>query len=144
MITNISSKQDVFLNSLAFEGKVLSEWIDFFKFDMSSIPEGRILDTFLDKSSEAHYLYGKIKPYSDTVESKLKRDFELDKIKYIESISSDKTKRLPSQEVIDLKVKEGLMTRYEELETIKAIMITFDLIIKKYDSMSYLISKKIN
>lgn len=141
---NISSKQDVFLNSLAYEGKVLSEWIDFFKFDINSIPEGKILDTFLEKSSEAYYLYGKIKPYCDTMESRLKRDFELDKNKYIESISSDKTKRLPSQEVIDLKVKERLIARYEELETIKVIMITFDLIIKKYDALSYLISKRIN
>jgi hypothetical protein len=133
--------QNTFLNSVVYEGKILSDWINHFKIDFSG-GDVDVLTTFISKSSEANYLYGKIKPYFELIESKLKKKYNEEKVLLVESYTLDKTKRVPNLEILDSMVKDLLKKQYEELDIAKYILTTFEIIIKNYEQLSYLVSKK--
>lgn len=135
-------KQNTILNSVVYEGKLLSEWIQYFRMDFNTMEDGEVIPVFLTKSSEAYHLFSKIRPHCELLESRLKRKFESSKLNIIERISSDKTKRLPNQDILDSTARLSVQIEAEELETVKFIMSTFDIILKEYDSLSYIISKK--
>ena len=135
-------KQNTILNSVVYEGKLLSEWIQYFRIDFNAMEDEEVIPIFLAKSSEAYYLFSKIRPYYELLESRFKRKLESSKLNIIERISSDKTKRLPNQDIIDSTARLSVQIEAEELETAKFIMSTFDIILKEYDSLSYIISKK--
>ena len=94
-------KQNTILNSIVYEGKLLSEWIHYFRMDFNAMEDGEVIPVFLAKSSEAYHLFSKIRPHCELLESRFKRKLESSKLSIIERISSDKTKRLPNQDILD-------------------------------------------
>lgn len=133
--------QNTFLNSVVYEGKILSDWINYFKLDFNG-GENDVLTTFMNKSSEANFLYSKIKPYFELIEAKLKKKYNEEKVLLVETYTLDKTKRVPNLDILDSMVKDLLKKQYEELDIARYILTTFEIIIKNYEQLSYLVSKK--
>jgi len=138
----ISNDQNLTFNTVIFEGKLMSEWVDYFRLNLSEMESGNVIPAFLSKTAEASYLMSKIKPFAELELSKLKREHDSKKISIIESYSSgDKTRRAPSLEVLDSMAKNLLKEKYDRYDIIQMIATTFEVIISQYDKMSYMINK---
>lgn len=136
-----SFSQDNLLNSVAYEGRLLSEWVTHFKLDFSG-EGGDIFSTFMDRMAESYYLLSKIKPYVEVLERRLEMLHSETKGVIIEQLQEGTTKRLPNVEALDNMTRVRLKSKYEELSVAQHILSTFEVIVKKYDTLSYMVNKK--
>lgn len=136
-----SNSQNNLLNSVSYEGKVVSEWINYFKIDFTD-EGGKLYSSFMERSSEAYDLLEKIKPYTQYLESRLERIHAETKTEIIEKLKDDKSKRLPNLEILENLTKNKIGEKYEEYEIAKMILTVFEIIVKKYDTMSYMVNRK--
>lgn len=120
-------------NSIFFEKKTLSEWIEFFKIDISLDNYSLI---FEEKLAKIYDLNSIIFPFFKKTESLLKRKFEKKRIEKINEYTSN-SKRIPSQEILDSLIREEMADEYSRFEDIKIIYDVITSILSKYETFSY-------